>query len=182
MSATMSKDEISAAEFALGLIRGEQRRAVEKQLASDAALRSRVERWEMNFATLADAEAVAPPDDMLERVLERIDAEARLLPGTVTVRAEEAVWQELSPGVTFRVLNDDAATMRRSMLIRMLPGAIYESHHHDEDEECLVIEGDLRFGDLGLKAGDFHLARKGMTHPPAATVNGCLLYVTAALH
>jgi hypothetical protein len=50
------------------------------------------------------------------------------------------------------------------------------------DEECLVIEGDLHFGDLELHAGDFHVALKGMIHPAARSVNGCLLYITAGLH
>ena len=175
----MNADEFSAAEYALGLMRGEERRALERRIAADPELSARVERWEMNFAMIGEVPEVAPPDDMLDRIVAAIGESE--LPGTETTRADKAIWLDLSPGVTYRILHDDLINRRRSMLIRMIAGATYESHHHDEDEECLVIEGDLRFGPLLLKSGDFHLARKGMTHPPAATVSGCLLYVTAAL-
>jgi quercetin dioxygenase-like cupin family protein len=54
----------------------------------------------------------------------------------------------------------------------MQPGARYDSHSHEDDEECLVIEGDLVFGHLTVKAGDFHFALKGRTHPPAYGPSG----------
>ena len=85
----------------------------------------------------------------------------------------------MSPGVTYSVLFDDPVAKRRSMLVRALPSAIYESHFHDEGhEECLVLEGDLIMGDLKLLAGDFHLAAKGSSHPPATTTSGCLLHIS----
>jgi anti-sigma factor ChrR (cupin superfamily) len=88
----------------------------------------------------------------------------------------------MSPGVTYTILFDDPVTKRRSMLVRALPGATYETHFHDEGhEECLILEGDLVMGDLKLLAGDFHLAAKGTLHPPATTVSGCLLHISTAL-
>ncbi len=44
-------------------------------------------------------------------------------------------------------------------------------------ELSLVLEGDLSFGDLNLKAGDFHVATPSSSHPPGRTVNGCLVHV-----
>jgi ChrR Cupin-like domain len=65
--------------------------------------------------------------------------------------------------------------------VRALPGATYYSHLHDQGhEECLVLEGDLIMGDLKLLPGDFHLAAKGSTHPPATTMSGCLFYLSGA--
>ena len=52
------------------------------------------------------------------------------------------------------------------------PGAAYP-HAHDADEQTLVIEGDLSFGDLALKAGDFHAATPSSSRPPGRTANGC---------
>jgi anti-sigma factor ChrR (cupin superfamily) len=81
--------------------------------------------------------------------------------------------------VVYQVLFDDPVAKRRSMLVRALPGATYESHVHDEGfEECLVHEGDFIIGDLKLLPGDFHLAAKGSLHPPATTLCGCLLYLS----
>ena len=45
----------------------------------------------------------------------------------------------------------------------------------------LVLEGDLSFGDLNLKAGDFHVATPSSSHPPGRTVNGCLVHVIMSL-
>ena len=60
-------------------------------------------------------------------------------------------------------------------------GAIYKSHSHDIDEECLVIEGDLRYGDFVLRAGDYHVAAPGTHHPAGTTAAGCLLHVVVGM-
>jgi anti-sigma factor ChrR (cupin superfamily) len=119
---------------------------------------------------------------VFQAVLAQIDSDGVQLPGFSTQRASAAGWLDLSPGVTCRVLREDAAIGRRSVLIRMQPGAAYHSHAHDDTEECLVIEGDLRFGDLELRAGDFHVALEGSVHPVGHTVGGCLLHITAGIH
>ena len=63
----------------------------------------------------------------------------------------------------------------------MASGATYQPHAHDADEQTLVIEGDLSFGDLDLKAGDFHAATPSSSHPPGRTVSGCLVHVIMSL-
>ena len=46
------------------------------------------------------------------------------------------------------------------------------------EDVCLVLEGELRFGDLPLAAGDFPFARKGHRHPTAGQPDSaCLLYI-----
>jgi quercetin dioxygenase-like cupin family protein len=175
-------DDIAAMEYVLGLLRGEQRRGVESRLSSDAYLRSCVQRWQEHFGSIPVAGVETLPPGLFQGVLARIDAEGSQLPGSITTRAAEAGWLPLSEGVTYRVLRDDEGAGRKSMLIRMQPGAIYQSHYHDSDEECLVIEGDLRFGDLELRTGDFHVALGGSVHPIARSVSGCLLHITACSH
>jgi len=44
-----------------------------------------------------------------------------------------------------------------------------------------VLEGDLSFGELHLKAGDFHVATPSSSHPSGRTVNGCLVHVIMSL-
>ena len=46
---------------------------------------------------------------------------------------------------------------------------------------AVVLEGDLPFGELNLKAGDFHVATPSSSHPPGRTVNGCLVHVVMSL-
>jgi hypothetical protein len=179
----MSEDlDQTAAAYALGILRGAPRAAIEVRLSSDPVFQAKVKLWQENFVALdLAAGRELPPEGIFDSVLAAIEAGERELPGTLTRRAGTGVWTEMSPGVTYSVLFDDPVTKRRSMLVRALPGATYESHLHDQGhEECLVLEGDLVMGDLKLFAGDYHLAAKGSDHPPATTMSGCLLYQSIA--
>jgi hypothetical protein len=169
----MSEDlDQTAAAYVLGIARGAARAAIETRLVGDQALQTRVKLWQDNFAE-------HPPREIFERIVAGIDAGAGEVPGTLTLRAGSGNWSEMAPGVTYTVLFEDPIAKRRSILVRALPGATYESHLHDQGhEECLVLEGDFMMGDLKLLPGDFHLAAKGSVHPPATTVSGCLLYLS----
>jgi hypothetical protein len=177
MLGTMKQD-VLAVEYVLGLSRGDARRQIEEQMNSDAGMRSCVERWQEHFCGLDREAGQSPPKELFEIVLARIDSEGTQLPGSVTVRGEEAGWAPLSEGVSCRLLREETNTGRQSMLIRMQPGAVYQPHPHDTDEECLVVEGDLSLGNLELHAGDFHVAFKGTLHPASHTVTGCLLHIS----
>ena len=181
----MSEDlDQTAAVYVLGISRGAARAAIEARLSGDPALQAKVKLWQENFVALdLAAGRQVPPAGLFDTILDAIDAGAgEELSGTLTRRAGTGVWTEMSPGVTYTVLFEDPVAKRRSMLVRALPGATYEFHFHDEGhEECLVLEGDLIMGDLKLSAGDFHLAAKGSSHPPAYSAAGCLLHISTAL-
>jgi hypothetical protein len=173
----------TAAAYALGILRGAPRAAIEARLSSDLALQAKIKLWQENFIALdLAAGRQVPPAGLFDTIVAAIGTNDAALSGTLTRRAGTGIWTEMSPGVTYTILFDDPVTKRRSMLVRALPGATYETHFHDEGhEECLILEGDLVMGDLKLLAGDFHLAAKGTLHPPATTVSGCLLHISTAL-
>ncbi|MGA7385234.1 MAG: cupin domain-containing protein [Methylocella sp.] len=181
----MSEDlDQTAAAYALGIARGAARAAIEARLSGDPALLAKIKLWQENFVALdLAAGRQGPPVGLFDKILDAIGAGAgEQPPGTLTRRAGTGVWTEMSPGVTYTVLFDDPIAKRRSMLVRALPGSTYESHLHGQGhEECLVLEGDLIMGDLKLSAGDFHLAAKGSSHPPAYSATGCLLHISTAL-
>ena len=60
------------------------------------------------------------------------------------------------------------------------PGAWAPAHEHPADEECLVLEDSLWQGDVFLEAGDFHVARPGMTHGELRTDTGALVFIRYA--
>ena len=171
------RDHSLPAEYALGLVRGGERTVVE----ADAGLRNQAEFWQTKLVALDGAESEPVPPGSFEKILARIDEEGMSLPGTTTQRADAAEWQQHSEGIVFRVLKVDEDRGRQTLLVKMQPGAIYQSHSHDIDEECLVIEGDLQFGELVLRAGDFHLAASGTHHPTGTTAAGCLLHVVVGM-
>ena len=66
---------------------------------------------------------------------------------------------------TGNIFDPDGARRILSSALRTMPTS-----------RSLVLEGDLSFGDLNLKAGDFHVATPSSSHPPGRTVNGCLVH------
>ena len=95
----------------------------------------------------------------------------------------DAVWQPTGfPGVEARPLYVDPAADRAMMVVRMQPGAAYPSHTHAGDEDCYVIQGDLKVGDVRMNAGDFKRSPVGSVDPIQSSENGCLLLIVSSLH
>jgi quercetin dioxygenase-like cupin family protein len=167
-----------AAEYVLGLLSPQEREAVERAAAADPALAREIAVWNARLEPLLDVAEVTPPPGLFDRV--RAAIAERDLPGTTTIRADEGAWETLVPGVERKILWSAGPNGRVTFLIRGQPGASFPAHAHDDDEECFVLAGDLTFDTLTLRAGDYHLARRGAPHPMGTTAAGCLLLVTAA--
>jgi len=54
-------------------------------------------------------------------------------------------------------------------------------HVHGQDEECMVLEGEVRIGDLVVRAGAYHLAPRGVAHEPISSEHGALLFLRGAI-
>ena len=132
----------------------------------------------------ATARAEQPAQRMAQlrdRVLRRVDEEPTLSTPYVTIRGDEGAWIEVAPLMTKKILNVNHATGIESYLLRLLPGAAPERHQHDQDELCIVLEGDVSFDDIHLKAGDYHYAQKGSWHGRASTAHGALLFLQSGV-
>jgi anti-sigma factor ChrR (cupin superfamily) len=132
------------------------------------------------FARIADSvEPAPPPPELKRRLLARVAAYETLKP-LADVRSEEGEWRNIgAPGVEMRSLFRDRRTGRSTMLIRMDPGAKIPSHFHHDDEQCLVLEGDIGWGELVYRKGDFIAMGKDTTHPEIQTKEGNLLLLVA---
>jgi quercetin dioxygenase-like cupin family protein len=84
-------------------------------------------------------------------------------------------WMPVALGVAAKMLHVDETGY--SFLLRLDPGATLPAHAHDGDEECIVVEGEARLGDLNILAGDYHLARRGSRHGDIFSPDGALLYI-----
>ena len=101
--------------------------------------------------------------------------------GGVQARIERAGakgWEPMAPGAWRKPLWTDGKLA--SYFCRLDAGTRLEGHPHPEDEECMMLEGDLFLGDQLLRAGDFHLAPAGSLHGPVFTDVGALLFVRGA--
>lgn len=132
-------------------------------------------------AKVVDALGADPPLDPLDaatirgRLLQRIRASQAL----TTIQADEGEWEPFVPKVQIKVLRRDVHT--QSYLLKLDPGAVLLPHVHGEDEECMVLEGEVRIGNLVAKAGAYHLAPKGVPHEPIRSETGALLFLRGAI-
>jgi anti-sigma factor ChrR (cupin superfamily) len=173
-------DRDRAAEYPLGLLPAAERAKLARAAESDSLLAGEIARWDAALASVQTDTEVAPPAGMFERIQQAIAARSRHLPGTLTLRADEGLWESIGEGVERKLLWSHRPNNRETFLVRMAPGAYYSGHEHADDEECYVISGDITFDTLTLHGGDYHLARRGAPHPSATSAGGCLLLITAA--
>lgn len=181
-------DEIRelAASYSLGALDPDEARAFEERLRADSGLASEeVRAFQETAARLALAlPPVRPSPAVREKLLARIQpASSEPMPGIHVLRASEEGWRQTAfPGVSYKQLYVDKATDMATSLLRIGPGATYPGHRHAEVEQCLVLEGDLRIGELVLHAGDYERAQAATTHPLIESRQGCLLLIIASRH
>ncbi len=167
-----------AALYLLGGMRAEEASDFEKHLHVCPPCRNEVS----SLSPLVDDLVLAgpegePPPGLRERVLER----ARATTHTLHPEAERAWVPADVPGVSLCQLWLDAANERQTILVRMEAGAALPHYEHGGTEECYVIRGDLRDGDLLLRTGDYIRFERGTRHS-VTSQGGCLLLVTSSLH
>jgi anti-sigma factor ChrR (cupin superfamily) len=122
---------------------------------------------------------VAPGAAVKGRLMSRVAAWQSLKP-LADLHPYDSPWMHGgAPGVEIRQLFRDGQTGRSTMLVRMEPGATFPAHHHADDEQCYVLKGDIRWGDVVYEEGDFVVMAKNTTHPEIRSVTGNLLLIIA---
>lgn len=85
------RDDLVAAEYVLGVLPADERRAAELRLEREPAFAAQVAFWEARLGGLADGVAPAtPPAEVWRRI------EARLTPATRPAEARPSLWQSLA--------------------------------------------------------------------------------------
>jgi anti-sigma factor ChrR (cupin superfamily) len=130
------------------------------------------------LSAAVDPEPLAPEAHarIKRQLLRRVAADST--PRQTTLHAGQGEWRPFSPGVQIKVLNEAGGVM--SYLLRLQAGAKLATHRHPVDEECVVLEGSLRVGELHLKAGDYHLGRAGVLHDQLVSPDGALIFLRGA--
>ena len=176
-----------AALYALGALEGDEAREFEEHLAAGCAACA-AELRELETLTgdlgLAAPEA-EPPAGVRARLLSLIagdggESGAGAAPGFLVLRAGEGRWRPTDDaGVSFKLLYADRERGTVTTLVRMEPGACIRSHRHLGVEQCLVLEGDVRSGEIGMTAGDFNCSMPGSVHEALVSDHGALLLLVS---
>lgn len=136
------------------------------------------------IAGIASALQAAPPNasqraGMRARVLERIRQKAPA--GTVMQRASEAEWIAQGDLIRIRVLREDCEAGNHTLLIRMRAGAQIPGHSHTQEEECLVLDGEIEIDTHVLAAGDMLVTSPGASHGQILCRRDALLLVRSEI-
>jgi anti-sigma factor ChrR (cupin superfamily) len=197
-----------AALHALGALPADEARSYAEHLVACRLCRSEVDSLSVVVTELSLAQrGVAPAPALKTRLFERIRAprptEGRVggestetsktqpwkswpagaAPGGFAfVPSQSADWEKTDiEGIETRRLFADPANDRVTMLVRMAPGTSYPGHVHGGPEDCYVLEGDLRVGELTMRKGDFQRAEKGSRHVRQSTEGGCVLLLVSSM-
>jgi anti-sigma factor ChrR (cupin superfamily) len=191
-----------AALYALGALDDIEARDFEEHVAACDACAAELREFRVVAADLALAATPAtPPAYVRSRLLKlvsedegrgaRDDSQARPAStdgaaqanegaGFIVVRANEGEWRETKDrGVSYKLLFVDRERSTVTTLVRMEPGARIPAHRHLGLEQCLVLEGDLRSGSVGMSAGDFNCSLPGSVHDELTTEGGALFLIVS---
>jgi len=179
-----SVDAARAALHALGALPDDQRAAFEARIAESPALREEVAALRAVADELAlAAEPVAPRAAVRERLLAQVaasDARAAApaspaLPDLLFALHADAAWITIAPGLEHRLLARDATS--RSYLLRVAPGHSVPPHEHRRHEQSFLVSGSIDVAGTFCRAGDFHRAAAGTTHPSLHSAEGCVMLI-----
>ncbi|MCB1915854.1 MAG: cupin domain-containing protein [Rhodocyclaceae bacterium] len=107
------------------------------------------------------------------RLLARAAAARVAGEGFIRVPLSEADWQRMLPGVRVHRIDPQ----QRAVMIELAPGASLPFHRHHENEECVVLRGDVRLGEIVVRPGDYHLAPADSRHGRVTSREGALFYL-----
>jgi anti-sigma factor ChrR (cupin superfamily) len=169
-----------AALHALGMLEPAEAADFERHLASCPLCAAEVRAFLDAASELPwDVTAAVPDPSLRQRLLRRAGPAANSQ--DLVVRSGEGSWQATAfAGVSVRPLRADPERDEITMLVRMVPGATYPAHHHAGPEQCYVLEGEVRIGELLLHAGDYSCAPPDTVHSLTTSPGGCLLLIIAS--
>src|SRR5262245_8225892 len=144
-------DDRRATDYAEGRLDPRAEADFERELSRTPVLAALV-------AAARDAPSTLPSARAREQLLDLTHAPA--LPLDVTAVA----WEELAPGIQYRVIHEDAARGVRGCLVFAQPGAKMVTHRHLGDELILVLDGELRDERGAYKSGEICHSREGSVH------------------
>ncbi|MEO8039929.1 MAG: cupin domain-containing protein [Betaproteobacteria bacterium] len=126
-----------------------------------------------------DLVPVDPPEARATLLRERVLAVARASGADradyCTIPADVGAWARIAPKVEMKVLQDSPSC--KTVLYRFQAGGVLPAHHHPGEEECIVLEGEARMGEIHVQRGDYHLAHANTDHPEVWSPTGAVLYV-----
>ena len=128
----------------------------------------------MNPVTDEQGREQALAHSLWERLVQRIGADSGQGTAPASWRWSEPEWEEAAPGITYKILANDEARDRVTMLVRLAPGIAYPPHTHAGIEELHLLEGELWIEDRKLLPGDYNRGEPGTSDQRVWSETGCM--------
>jgi mannose-6-phosphate isomerase-like protein (cupin superfamily) len=187
--------------YALGILEAAEQSAVERAIASDAALAAELTSYQRAADVIGAAlEPVLPPPEVKQRLLaslgggrfEAFSARmARMFEVTVD-RAREllglierpASWvPQVVPGISLVDFVGGPATASADCgFVRLAPGAVFPPHRHIGEEVTLILSGRIHdpVNDRTIGPGEEYIRPAGTTHYLVCTGDEDCIYASRA--
>ncbi|MBL8519883.1 MAG: cupin domain-containing protein [Betaproteobacteria bacterium] len=128
------------------------------------------------LALLDGLKPIAPRRDLRQAVRDAVARDAARGAFITTVPMSGDGWTELIPKVHAKMVHTDGVA--QSWLVRLEPGARAPAHDHPAPEECIVLEGSVRYlGGSTLNAGDYEVVQPGHHHTELVSDHGALVFL-----
>ena len=119
------------------------------------------------------AEAARLSDSLWDRLSSRVAAEGVEVSAAPAAKWAEPEWEDVAPGIVCRILANDTARDRVTMMVRLAPGMTYPPHRHAGTEELHLLDGELWIQDRKLLPGDYYRAEAGSEDTRVWSETGC---------
>jgi len=162
--------------YVLGSLAQDERAALEQHISLCAECRGELEalRPIVDSFVYWPTDILRPGRSLWDRLAHRIAAETGTQPlVSAPHRTADPDWEEAGPGLFYKVLAEDTASARVSLLVRLEPGASYPPHTHAGVEELHLLDGELWIDDKKLYPGDYNRGEPGGSDSRVWSETGC---------
>jgi hypothetical protein len=148
-----------------------------------------LELFEFQAAAATIAYSIPPmpiAPDLKDRLFQRLATESTVpetpLVAKLLQQAETVTWETYAPMPEVQVgtFQLDLEKRQIACFVQAQGPAKFPPHRHAEDEEIVVLQGDLMIDGKLYGSGDRIYSEPGTVHQPE-TLNGCVLYLRTSL-
>jgi anti-sigma factor ChrR (cupin superfamily) len=164
--------------YALQALPPAERPVAQARLAGCAECRRELETLAPVLGSLASwpTDVLRPAAPLWDRLAQRIGVEPAVTAATPPQPEwpqPKAVWKDVAPGISCKLLATDPDTRRVSMLVRLAPNTDYPPHEHAGVEELHLLDGVLMVDERTLHPGDYLRSEPGTGDARVWSETGC---------
>lgn len=122
--------------------------------------------------TAESPDILRPSTSLWDKLALRVASDTGTAP-LPAMETEEIAWQEVAPGIFYKLLSADLRSEQVCMVVRLAPGTHYPPHEHAGKEELHLLAGELWIDERRLRPGEYNRAEAGSADLRVWSETGC---------